>query len=185
MKSKMKRREFIKIAGAGTGAVLAGPKLYAGFNQKDRALIEEGTSRTPTYCEICFWKCAGWVYKKGGKPWKIVGNEDDPNSRGRFCPRGTGGIGAYTNQDRLKKPLLRVEKNGKQVFKEVSWDVALDFIADKMKAIAKKHGPECIALFSHGSGGSYFKIYCTDLVRRMWRLLLMPSAAGLAKKPTC
>ena len=157
MKSKMRRREFIKIAGAGTGAMLVGPKLYASFDKNKQALLEKGTSRTPTYCEICFWKCAGWVYKKDGKPWKIVGNENDPNSRGRFCPRGTGGIGAYTDPDRLKKPLLRVEKNGKQVFKEVSWDVALDFIADKMKAIAKEHGPECIALFSHGSGGSYFK----------------------------
>ncbi len=153
----MKRREFIKIAGAGTGAVLAGPKLYASFNSKESDLVEEGTTRTPTYCEICFWKCAGYVYKKNGKPWKIVGNPDDPNSRGRFCPRGTGGIGAYTDPDRLKKPLLRVEKNGKQVFKEVSWDTALQFIADKMKDIAKKHGPECVALFSHGSGGSYFK----------------------------
>ncbi len=158
MNSKMKRREFIKIAGAGTGAMVVAPKLYAEFGKKDEELLESGSAeRTPTYCEICFWKCAGWVYKKDGKPWKIVGNEDDPNSRGRFCPRGTGGIGAYTDPDRLKKPLLRVEKNGKQVFKEVSWDEALNFIADKLRDIAQKHGPECVALFSHGSGGSYFK----------------------------
>ncbi len=157
MKSKMKRREFIKIAGAGTGAMLVGPKLYASFDKDKQALLKKGTDRTPTYCEICFWKCAGWVYKKDGKPWKIVGNENDPNSRGRFCPRGSGGIGAYTDPDRLRKPLLRVEKNGKQVFKEVSWDDALDFIARKMKDIAREHGPECMALFSHGSGGNYFK----------------------------
>ncbi len=159
MKTKMKRREFIKIAGAGTGSLVVGSKLYASFGKEDAAdhLIEGKVERTPTYCEMCFWKCAGWVYKKDGKPWKIVGNPDDPNSNGRFCPRGTGGIGMYTDPDRLKKPLIRVEKNGKQVFREASWDEALDFIADKMKEIAKKHGPECIALFSHGSGGSYFK----------------------------
>ncbi|WP_456443232.1 molybdopterin-dependent oxidoreductase, partial [Caldithrix abyssi] len=159
MKTKMKRREFIKIAGAGAGSLVVGSKLYASFNSKDEQnLLADGKiERTPTYCEMCFWKCAGWVYKKDGKPWKIIGNPDDPNSRGRFCPRGTGGIGAYTDPDRLKKPLLRVEKNGKQVFKEVSWDEALNFIAGRMKDIAQKHGPECIALFSHGSGGSYFK----------------------------
>ncbi len=159
MKTNMKRREFIKIAGAGTGSLVVGSKLYASFGKEDedKYAITGKIERTPTYCEMCFWKCAGWVYKKDGKPWKIVGNPDDPNSNGRFCPRGTGGIGMYTDPDRLKKPLLRVEKNGKQVFQEVSWDVALDFIADKMKQIAKKYGPECIALFSHGSGGSYFK----------------------------
>ncbi len=159
MKSKIKRREFIKIAGAGSGGLLLGSKLYASFHKRneDALLVEGKVERTPTYCEMCFWKCAGWVYKKDGKPWKIVGNADDPNSHGRLCPRGTGGIGAYTDPDRLKRPLLRVEKNGKQVFKEVSWDEALNFIADKMKTIAEKYGPECLAFFSHGSGGSYFK----------------------------
>ena len=159
MKTKMKRREFIKIAGAGTGSLVVGSKLYASFakDEDESNNINAKIERTPTYCEMCFWKCAGWVYKKDGKPWKIVGNPDDPNSNGRFCPRGTGGIGMYTDPDRLKKPLIRVEKNGKQVFKEATWDEALDFIAEKMKDIARRHGPECIALFSHGSGGSYFK----------------------------
>jgi len=162
MKSKFKRREFIKIAGAGTGSLLLGSRLMNAAPvtapQTDQ-LIEtgNGVERTPTYCEVCFWKCAGWVYKKDGKPWKIIGNPDDPNSNGRFCPRGTGGIGMYTDPDRLKTPLIRVEKRGKQVFRKATWDEALDYIADKMKIIADKWGPECIALFTHGSGGTYFK----------------------------
>lgn len=71
-------------------------------------------------------------------------------------PRGTGGVGMYYDTDRLKKPLLRVGERGQQTFKEVSWDEALQYIADKMQAIAKEHGPECVALFNHGSGGAYF-----------------------------
>jgi len=113
--------------------------------------------RTPTYCEVCFWKCAGWVYKTSeGKIWKIIGNDEDQNCNGRFCPRGTGGVGMYYDEDRLKTPLLRVGERGKQVFKEVSWDEAFTYIADKLKTIAKEHGPECVALFTHGSGGKYF-----------------------------
>ena len=162
MKSKLKRREFIKIAGAGTGSLVLGSQLMHAAPISDAQadqLIEtgNGVERTPTYCEVCFWKCAGWVYKKDGKPWKIVGNPDDPNSNGRFCPRGTGGIGMYTDPDRLKTPLIRVEKRGKQVFRKATWDEAFDYIADKMKMIADKWGPECIALFTHGSGGKYFK----------------------------
>lgn len=112
--------------------------------------------RTPTYCEVCFWKCAGWVYKnEEGKIWKIVGNDEDQNSNGRFCPRGTGGVGMYYDEDRLKTPLMRVGEKGDQSFKAVSWDEAFDYIADKLKKIAAEHGPECVALFTHGSGGTY------------------------------
>ncbi|MCK4881016.1 MAG: molybdopterin-dependent oxidoreductase, partial [Bacteroidales bacterium] len=37
-----------------------------------------------------------------------------------------------------------------------SWDEAFDYIAEKMRAIAEEHGPECVALLTHGSGGKYF-----------------------------
>ena len=121
---------------------------------------EYGTSfsgRTPTYCEVCFWKCAGWVYKnEKGDIWKIIGNDEDQHCNGRFCPRGTGGVGMYYDEDRLKKPLIRTESDGRQSFREASWDEALDFIAVKLTKIAEEHGPECVALFTHGSGGKYF-----------------------------
>jgi len=161
MANKLNRREFIKIAGVGVGGMAAGASLLHAFNpfQIDKAqILSSGISEvTPTYCEICFWKCAGWVHKDDGEAWKIIGNPDDPHSNGRFCPRGTGGLGAYTDPDRLKTPLIRVEERGKQVFREASWDEAFDYIVDKMKAIEKEHGPECMAMFTHGSGGSYFK----------------------------
>jgi thiosulfate reductase/polysulfide reductase chain A len=62
----------------------------------------------------------------------------------------------YTDEDRLKQPLIRVEKDGKQTFKKATWNEAFSLIGNKMKAIAKEHGPECMALFTHGSGGKYF-----------------------------
>ncbi len=162
MSKRLNRREFIKILGAGTGGALVGAstiQTFAGMKTASSAdLITEGSiEKTPTYCELCFWKCAGWVHKKDGEPWKITGNPDDPNSHGRFCPRGTGGIGTYTDPQRLKTPLIRIEERGKQVFKEATWDEALDYIAAKMNKIKEKWGPECIALFTHGSGGTYFK----------------------------
>lgn len=62
----------------------------------------------------------------------------------------------YYDQDRLKTPMIRVEERGRQVFRESTWDEALDYIAGKMKQISEKYGPESMALFTHGSGSTYF-----------------------------
>jgi len=143
----------------GTGGLALVPSACKHFIPVDVAKAATGNifQRTPTYCEICFWKCAGWVYKNDkSEIWKITGNQEDLNSNGRFCPRGTGGVGMYYDEDRLKTPLIRTEERGKQKFREATWDEAFDYIAEKMKGIAKEHGSECIALFTHGSGGTYF-----------------------------
>lgn len=155
------RRDFIKISALGLGGLALSGGAYKALAGSlftpDSLDALKNLNRIPTYCEVCFWKCAGWVYKdEKGRIKKIVGNEEDMNCNGRLCPRGTGGVGMYYDQDRLKTPLLRVGKRGEQTFKPVSWDEAFDYIAEKMQAIAREHGPECLALFTHGSGGTYF-----------------------------
>lgn len=155
------RRQFIKV-----GALSAGSMTLAGsaFKWTSASSLFENkesgsttTNRTPTYCEVCFWQCAGWVYKdEDGEIQKIIGNDDDPHCNGRFCPRGTGGVGQYSDTDRLKTPMIRTRTDGVDSFREVGWDEALDYIADRMKEIAAKYGPECVALFTHGSGGAHF-----------------------------
>jgi thiosulfate reductase/polysulfide reductase chain A len=158
------RREFIRISSLGLGGIaLAGSSfsLVKGSEVLEELLKHDITAgkyqRVPTYCEICFWKCAGWVYyDEDGNIKKIEGNDEDQNCNGRLCPRGTGGVGMFNDPDRLKTPLIRTEERGKQAFREASWDEALDYIAEKMQKIAQEHGPECVALLTHGSGGKYF-----------------------------
>jgi thiosulfate reductase/polysulfide reductase chain A len=155
------RRQFIKISAFSAGGLAIGAGLYKTVEKfavpGSPADLTVDLTRVPTYCEVCFWKCAGWVYKnKDGKIWKIVGNADDQHCNGRFCPRGTGGVGMYYDEDRLQTPLLRVSDRGKQEFKPVSWDEALAYVAVKMKDISTKYGPESMALFTHGSGSAYY-----------------------------
>ena len=156
------RRQFLKSSVLGFGGLtlgLSACKSVTDFTglQDTAGEIKLNLTRIPTYCEICFWKCAGWVYKtKEGHIWKIVGNDEDQHSNGRFCPRGTGGVGMYYDKDRLKTPMIRTGERGEYKFREASWEEAFDFITEKMKSIAEKDGPEAIALFNHGSGGKYF-----------------------------
>jgi len=173
----MNRRNFIRISTLSAGGAMLGTIGISG--SKEPSLLDRLTGnvhpdesrylRTPTYCEICFWKCAGWVYKNDqGEIWKIIGNENDPHCNGRLCPRGTGGVGMYFDQDRLKTPLIRTGPKGKQEFRRASWDEALDFVAKKLDFIGKKYGPETVALFTHGSGGkfltTFMKAYGSDSI---------------------
>ncbi|MEN8137575.1 MAG: molybdopterin-dependent oxidoreductase [Bacteroidota bacterium] len=162
MSKNVNRRDFIKTSAMGTGGVLAASSMFTwvpSFMEDSVApLLESNAERTPTVCEVCFWNCAGWVYKdRDGNIQKIIGNEDDPNSNGRLCPRGTAGVGIYNDPDRLKKPMMRVGDPGKQEFKEVEWDEAFDYIVKKMNKIKAEHGPEAMALMHHGTAGPHFK----------------------------
>ncbi len=153
---KTTRREFIKISSLGAGSLaLATPSLsWLGGNEEP--MDDTQAKRYANYCEVCFWNCAGWAYtNKEGKLWKIIGNDVDQHSMGRFCPRGTGGIGAYYDSDRLKTPLIRVEVDGKQTYKEATWDEALDLVAKRLMEVKRKHGASSVALFNHGNSGKH------------------------------
>ncbi len=154
------RRDFIKISSLGIGGMALG--LSACDLTKEVKWSEktglQALNRVPTYCEVCFWKCAAWACTNSeGKIVKLEGIEDDPHCNGRLCPRGMGGLGMYEDSDRLTTPLIRVTENGRQTYKEASWEEALDLIANRWKQIIDDYGPETIGLFKHGSSGDHFQ----------------------------
>lgn len=155
------RREFIKIGSIGTAGLAMGGGLFTKwYGLDDDSTFDpqtDGEKVIPTFCELCFWKCGVLAHVRNGRVTKLTGNPKHPLSRGHLCPRGTGGIGLLYDPDRLKKPMLRRSKRGEQVFEEVSWDVALDYVAEQMLKIREKWGPEAMALYSHGYGGTWFK----------------------------
>ena len=53
---------------------------------------------------------------------------------------------------RLKKPLKRVGERGEGKWEEISWEQALDEIADKMLQVRDAHGPESITLWNLRAG---------------------------------
>ncbi len=159
--SQLTRRTFIKIAGGAGGAAAVTTGLTTRWWGLDPDVVPDprtdGEQVIPTFCELCFWKCGVLAHVQGGRVTKLKGNPDHPLSRGRLCPRGTGGTGLLYDPDRLRKPLIRTSKRGEERFQEASWDAALNKIAEAMTRIKERHGPEAMAMFSHGYGGSWFK----------------------------
>ncbi len=149
------RRRFLKITAASVAALGAAGTFAESLSNGKPA--EKGLRQVPTFCDLCFWKCGAIATVRDGKLWKIEGNPLDPLSRGRLCPRGTGGVGAHFDPDRVRTPLLRVSERGQEKWKAVSWDEALDFIAARMRKIQATYGPESFAAFVHGIGGTFLK----------------------------
>jgi thiosulfate reductase/polysulfide reductase chain A len=153
------RRNFLKYAAMGA-AMSAGGTLLAEtpfFGAKARAMAEGGKARyVPTTCEMCFWKCGLIAKVEDGKVVKLEGNPLHPQSRGKLCARGQAGLGLLYDKDRLKVPMIRTGARGENRYKQASWDEALNYVAEKLTAIKAKHGAESIALFAHGSPGTYF-----------------------------
>lgn len=151
------RRRFLKVSGATAGvAALAGGSARL-LERAASTAAEKGIRTVPTFCDLCFWKCGAIATLRDGALWKIEGNPDDPLSRGRLCPRGTGGVGAHYDPDRLRAPLLRRSTRGGEEWTAITWDEALGHIAEKLQKIKAQHGPEAIAVFSHGIGGTFLK----------------------------
>ena len=153
MTKAVSRRRFLTISAATFGAAAAGAAWQGWMPIASAANTAQGTVTTvPTFCEMCFWRCGGIAHLRDGKLWKFEGNPLDPQSHGRLCPRGTGAVGAHYDPDRLRQPLLRVGERGKEQWKAVTWDEALNFVAERMNKIKAEHGPESVALFNHGFG---------------------------------
>ncbi len=72
---------------------------------------------------------------------KFTGVEDGSPNKGRLCVKGRYGYDFIYSEDRLTMPLIKE----KGVFREASWDEALNLTADKFKKIIAKHGPDAIA----------------------------------------
>ena len=157
MSSLLNRREFIKVAGMGTaGTAMAASSFKSAMLNPSNGSTGQ-TKVVPSICELCFWKCGINIKVRNGRIVKIEGHPNHPLSNGRLCPRGNGGSGAIYDPDRLKRPMIRTQSRGEAVFREVSWEEALDYTAEKMVDIKDRHGADCLALFNHGFGASFIK----------------------------
>ena len=159
MSHPLNRRSFLKISSATILGSVAATTGLSSLRQVHAGPEAHGPDDrvVPTFCELCFWKCGVLASVRDGVVYKLEGNPLHPLSNGKLCPRGTGGVGALYDEDRLRRPLIRTRVGTEEKWREVSWDEALDFTAKRLQEVKAQHGAQSIALFSHGHGGGFFK----------------------------
>ena len=106
-----------------------------------------------TSCICCAQNCGLEVMVEGNRITKVRPDKENPRSEGYCCRKGLKVAHYQHHEDRLKKPLKRVGNE----FIEISWDQALDEIADKLKTIVETHGPRSLAYMGGGGQGCHFE----------------------------
>lgn len=98
-----------------------------------------------TVCQACHCECGVLAYVEDDRVTKVVGDPNHPMSRGFICIKGRMEPHRTYHADRLKYPMRRVGGSGGAKWERISWDVALDAIAQKLTEVKENHGSESIA----------------------------------------
>lgn len=99
-------------------------------------------TRTPAFCAIdCPGRCPLELHLRDGELARVSANKAAP-----ACHRGLSMRAWANSPDRLMWPLRRVGPRGSAQFERVTWDEALDEIADRLARIRREHGSESIYL---------------------------------------
>lgn len=122
----------------------------------DRTLQEETIIRT-SGSHNCGGRCIIKAHVKDGRIVRITSDDERPDTDRRPQLRGCLRCRAYRSylyhEDRLKYPMKRVGKRGEGKFERISWEEALDTIADHTKRIMAEFGPEAI-FFQYATGNA-------------------------------
>jgi anaerobic selenocysteine-containing dehydrogenase len=93
---------------------------------------------------MCDGYCPTMIHITDGKAVEV----EMLNERAReYCPRWKAQLDFVYHTERILHPLKRVGKRGAGQFKPISWEEALDTVADKLLEIKQENGPEATAFY--------------------------------------
>jgi len=97
-----------------------------------------------TTCTFCGVGCGIYLETEENRITGVYPSMSHPANRGRICVRGWHVHEVASSPDRLRMPLMRRGTG----FVEVGWEEALGYIADRLKSIRDRHGPDALAFFN-------------------------------------
>ncbi len=102
-------------------------------------------------CGMCTVRCPIRVEVENGVCRFLQGNPHASGIKGSICARGSAGLALLNDDERPQLPLIRDGERGEGKWRKASWDEALDYVAERLKAITSTHGGRSI-LFSDRGG---------------------------------
>ena len=161
-----------------TGALASVERDAAGQPVAALAVAERQVASLCPYCGV---GCQLTYHVKDNRILHVEGR-DGPANRGRLCVKGRYGFDYAHHPQRLTKPLMRRAdappkldmiggdlvldpEHVMDIFREASWDEALDFAAGGLKRIRDSHGGKALAGFGSAKGSNEEAYLFQKLVR--------------------
>ena len=141
---RLNRRDFIKAGiAAGALAALDGPVFNAFTFAPQIAEAAAAGEWIPSTCQGCTGWCPVEFFVQNGRAVKVRGNQLSKANNGYCCVRGHMMIQQLYDPDRIKVPMKRTNpQKGRSVdpkFVPITWDEAMDTIADKIMELRKNN----------------------------------------------
>lgn len=161
------------VSACPTGALFE--KSMMDETAKTRAVYPDET--VDSVCPFCGVGCLTSVSVKDGRIVKVEGR-NGPANENRLCVKGRFGFDYVSSPERLTKPLIRRDdapkhgdmalypKDWREVFREATWDEALDRAAAGLKASFDAKGGAGIAGFGSAKGSNEEAYLFQKLIRQ-------------------
>jgi len=151
------RRDFLKLAGAGTVAAAVASAAVAhavsgALEVREDVFPQSGPETTAlSLCAMCPQRCSMTVRRISEQAVSVKGNPLDPANRGGLCPVGQAILQLVYNPDRLRTPMLREGDASAPRWREISWEEAIARIKSRLDAIRSGAGAHTVAALGNGT----------------------------------
>ena len=130
--TKVNRRDWLKVAAGGSvGLALDGILDFNTVRAEGQKLKLANVSEFTTSCNFCSCGCGMVASVREGKLIAMEGDYDHIVNRGSLCSKGISMFATHASSNRLAKPRYRAP--GSDQWEEISWDDAIERIAQKIK----------------------------------------------------
>jgi len=109
------------------------------------------------------------VHVKDGRAVRVMGDPDNPVTRGYLCVKTNHYEDRVYSQDRILYPMRRIGSKGSGQFERISWAAAIREIGDRFRSIISDYGPEAILPYSYA--GTIGVLHFGSMDRRFFNRL--------------
>ena len=107
----------------------------------------------------CYDSCSIVTRVRDGKLHSIEANKKQPFTQGFLCPKGQNPMQYVYSKERVLYPMKRDGKKGEGKFKRISWDQALNEIADQIKTRSASYGTDSILQYDYAGTMGHIQRY--------------------------
>ncbi len=114
--------------------------------------VPENIKNSSAVCVLCAHNCGISFDIEDNKIVSVKGDDTNPATKGYLCNKAFSLAHYVDNENRVKTPL---KKQPDGTFREISWDDAIQEIAQKLNHIRHTYSPHAIGIAGLGGQGSH------------------------------